>query len=70
MEMNGFDFSDAQKITDMIIKYQSEFNYQEAANLYKKVISEIDSQEFKRENESEWIEILLSDETRSIIFSD
>jgi hypothetical protein len=70
MEMVGFNFSEAQKITDLMIEYQSQLKFKEAADLYKKVISEIDNQEFTRENESEWIEILLADETRAILFAE
>jgi len=70
MEMVGFNFSEAQKITDLMIEYQSQLKFKEAADLYKKVISEIENQEFTRENESEWIEILLADETRAILFAE
>lgn len=61
-----FDFSKAQEITDQMIKLQNELKFKEAANLYLKTIKEIESSEFIRENETEWIANLLYDET--IIF--
>jgi hypothetical protein len=58
-----FDFSKAQEITDQMIKLQNELKFKEAANLYLKTIKEIESSEFTRENETEWIANLLYDET-------
>lgn len=58
-----FDFSKAQEITDQMIKLQNELKFKEAANLYLKTIKEIESSEFIRENETEWIANLLYDET-------
>ena len=58
-----FDFSKAQQITDQMIKLQNELKFKEAANLYLKTIKEIESSEFTRENQTEWIANLLYDET-------
>lgn len=62
-----FDFSKAQEITDQMIKLQNELKFKEAANLYLKTIKEIESSEFTRENETEWIANLLYDETIVIL---
>ena len=58
-----FDFSKAQEISDQMIKLQNELKFKEAANLYLKTIKEIESSEFTRENETEWIANLLYNET-------
>ena len=58
-----FDFSKAQEITDQMIKLQNELKFKEAANLYLRTVKEIESSEFTRENETEWIANLLYDET-------
>jgi len=58
-----FDFSKAQEISDKMIKLQNELKFKEAANLYLKTIKEIESSEFTRENQTEWIANLLYDET-------
>jgi hypothetical protein len=58
-----FDFSKAQEISDQMIKLQNELKFKEAANLYLKTIKEIESSEFTRENQTEWIANLLYDET-------
>jgi hypothetical protein len=62
-----FDFSKAQEITDEMIKLQNELKFQEAANLYLKTINEIESSEFKAQNQTEWIENLLDRETTLIL---
>jgi hypothetical protein len=62
-----FDFSKAQEITDEIIKLQNELKFQEAANLYLKTIKEIQSSEFQLENQTEWIENLLDEQTTLIL---
>lgn len=58
-----FDFSKAQEITDQMIKLQNELKFKEAANLYLRTVKEIESSEFIRENQTEWIGNLLYDET-------
>jgi len=58
-----FDFSKAQEISDQMIKLQNELKFKEAANLYLKTIKEIESSEFTRENQTEWIANLLYNET-------
>jgi hypothetical protein len=63
-----FDFSKGQEITDQIIELQNLLQFREAADLYLKVIGEIQSDTLRRENETEWIDNLLSIETREIIF--
>jgi hypothetical protein len=63
-----FDFSKAQEITDKIIELQNLLQFKQAADLYLKVIAEIESDTLRRENETEWIDNLLSIETREIIF--
>jgi hypothetical protein len=63
-----FDFSKAQEITDQIIEFQNLLQFKQAADLYLKVIAEIESDTLRRENETEWIDNLLSIETREIIF--
>ena len=63
-----FDFSKAQGITNEMIKLQNELKFKEAANLYLKTIKEIESSRFKLENQTEWIENLLEDQTRDILF--
>lgn len=63
-----FDFSKAQEITDQIIDLQNLLQFRQAADLYLKVIAEIKSDTLRRENETEWIDNLLSIETREIIF--
>jgi hypothetical protein len=62
-----FDFSKAQEITDEIIKLQNELKFQEAANLYLKTINQIQSSEFQLENQTEWIENLLDEQTTLIL---
>lgn len=62
-----FDFSKAQEISDQMIKLQNELKFKEAANLYLKTIKEIESSEFTRENQTEWIANLLYDETIIIL---
>jgi hypothetical protein len=62
-----FDFSKAQEITDEMIKLQNELKFQEAANLYLKTIKEIQSSEFQLENQTEWIENLLDEQTTLIL---
>jgi hypothetical protein len=63
-----FDFSKAQEITDQIIELQNLLQFTEAADLYLKVIAEIESSPLRSENETEWINNLLSDQTREILF--
>lgn len=63
-----FDFSKAQEITDQIIELQNLLQFREAADLYLKVIAEIESSPLRSENETEWIDNLLSDQTREILF--
>jgi polyhydroxyalkanoate synthesis regulator phasin len=62
-----FDFSKAQEITDEMIKLQNELKFQEAANLYLKTINQIQSSEFQLENQTEWIENLLDEQTTLIL---
>jgi hypothetical protein len=63
-----FDFSKAQEITDQIIELQNLLQFREAADLYLKVIAEIESSPLRSENETEWIDNLLTDQTREILF--
>lgn len=63
-----FDFSKAQEITDQIIELQNLLQFKEAADLYLKVIAEIESSPLRSENETEWIDNLLSNQTREILF--
>lgn len=62
-----FDFSKAQGISDQMIKLQNELKFREAASLYLKTIKEIESSEFTRENQTEWIANLLYNETIAIL---
>ena len=62
-----FDFSKAQEISDQMIKLQNELKFREAASLYLKTIKEIESSEFTRENQTEWIANLLYNETIAIL---
>ena len=62
-----FDFLKAQEITDQMIKLQNELKFKEAANLYLKTVKEIESSEFTRENQTEWIANLLYNETIAIL---
>jgi len=63
-----FDFSKAQEITDQIIELQNLLQFKEAADIYLKVIAEIESSPLRSENETEWIDNLLSNQTREILF--
>ncbi len=58
-----FDFSKAQEISDQMIRLQNELKFKEAAKLYLKTVEEIESSEFTRDNQTEWIANLLYDET-------
>lgn len=63
-----FDFSKAQIITDKIIELQNLLQFKEAAELYLNVVAEIESDPLIMEDQIEWIENLLSDQTREILF--
>lgn len=67
--INHFDISRIQSITDSLLSMQSKGEFEQAAALYRSVITEIESQDFFMENDSEWIENLLIDETRTIIIN-
>jgi hypothetical protein len=62
-EFNFIDVSQFSKWTDEILSLQALGRFEETANLVKKIYSEIDNQELKRENESEWVMVLLDERT-------
>jgi hypothetical protein len=66
-EIDIIDVSQFSKWTDEILSLQADGRFQDTANLVRKIYSDIDKQELKRENESEWVTVLLDERTLAIL---
>lgn len=55
---------------NQINRLQSEGDFEGAKNLYFKIVGLVDAQELKRDNETEWLENILAENTWGLILSE